>query len=994
MTSSNYPKRLIEVDLPIKRISEHARREKSVRHGHISTLHLWWARRPLASCRAVICASLWPDPADVNCPQAFRDDAVRLINQFARRAADDKEVAANCSHENWESWQRLANSGGLDATKKCDWNGLRCALLDFIADFANWDNSTSDTFLETSRALTQAAHQAFGGGAGSKPLVLDPFAGGGAIPLEALRVGADALASDFNPVAATINKVLLEYLSDLPEEMAGKFVAEAARIKASVWSDLAHFYKRESGTALAYIWARTIRCEGPGCGVEVPLLSSPWLSKHSGKYVWFQFSSSKTDGQVSYTIRGSSTVPKPLPVGTSRLGSATCPICGYTTPKKSVYRQLVAQQGGVQNARCMATIVASAGSGGREYMLPSSADLQDAEIARREFSKIKNDLPSAKINPISPGKFGSGVASPTRIGCVTFTDLFTPRQLLMLDAFSKKISEVNDPAIQSLLAFGLDRLTDYNSAHCRWAPTGEFIGNTFGRQAISIVWTYVEVNPFADASGSWDGAINWIAKVAEHVRNSKLKRGQAACSSATSIPLPDDSVDALVTDPPYYGAIMYGDLSDYFYVWLRQTVGKRFPDIFDKSLVEKADEIIATPTSKGPKGEAKDAAFFEARMRVALEQARRVVKPSGIAVVVFAHKSTSGWEAMLSALVSAGWIVTASWPIDTEREGRTNAQGTASLGSSVHLVCRPRESWVASDRMVNIGDWRDILQELPQRIHEWMPRLADEGVIGADAIFACLGPALEIFSRHSCVEKASGEEVTLREYLEYVWAAVAKEALNMIFEGGDATGFEEDARLTAMWLWTLSTGPNENGVVSSDDDGSEEDEESFTKKAKMSGFVLEFDAARKIAQGLGAHLEQLNTLVEIDGDKARLLPVSERARHLFGKDEGAPPTKRKGKPKQLSLLDVIGEADESDGDWGEKTGSRFGNTVLDRIHQCMILFAAGRGEALKRFLVTDGAGQDQRFWRLAQALAALYPKGTDERRWVEGVLARKKGLGF
>ena len=806
MTSPNYPKRLIEVDLPIKRISEHARREKSVRHGHISTLHLWWARRPLASCRAVICASLWPDPADANCSQAFRDDAVRLINQFARKAASDKELAANCSHENWERWQRLANSGGLDANKKCDWNGLRSALLDFIADFANWDNSTTDAFLETSRALTQAAHEAFGGGHDSKPLILDPFAGGGAIPLEALRVGADVLASDFNPVAATINKVLLEYLSDLPEDMTRKFVAEAARIKASIWSDLSHLYKRESGTALAYIWARTIRCEGPGCGVEIPLLSSPWLSKHGGKYVWFQFGSSKADGKISCAIRKSSTTPKPTPTGTSRLGSATCPICGYTTPKKSVYRQLVAQHGGVENARCMATIVASAGSEGRQYVEPSDADLHGAEIARREFSKIKGDRPSERLNPISPGKFGSGVASPTRIGCVTFADLFTLRQLLMLDAFSKKISEVKDPAIQSLLAFGLDRLTDYNSAHCRWAATGEFIGNTFGRQAISIVWTFVEVNPFADASGSWDGAVNWIAKVADHVRNSKLKRGQAACHSATSIPLPDDSVDALVTDPPYYGAIMYGDLSDYFYVWLRRTVGKRFPDIFGTGLVEKADEIVATPTSKGPNGEAKDASFFEARMRVALEESRRVVKPSGIAVVVFAHKSTSGWEAMLSALVSAGWIVTASWPIDTEREGRTNAQGTASLGSSVHLVCRPRESWSDSDRITNVGDWRDILQELPQRIHEWMPRLADEGVIGADAIFACLGPALEIFSRYSRVEKASGDEVTLKEYLEYVWAAVAKEALNMIFEGADATGFEEDARLTAMWLWTLSTG--------------------------------------------------------------------------------------------------------------------------------------------------------------------------------------------
>jgi len=314
---------------------------------------------------------------------------------------------------------------------------------------------------------------------------------------------------------------------------------------------------------------------------------------------------------------------------------------------------------------------------------------------------------------------------------------------------------------------------------------------------------------------------------------------------------------------------------------------------------------------------------------------------------------------------------------------------SAALASSIHLVCRPRKKLDGSRQEIPVGDWRDVLQELPQRIHEWMPRLAAEEVVGADAIFACLGPALEIFSRYSRVEKASGERVALKEYLEYVWAAVSKEALNMIFAGADATGFEEDARLTAMWLWTISAGTNGQGpeIESSE-------EQDVENKEKLNGFGLEYDAARKISQGLGAHLEHLTNLVQVSGDKAWLLPVSERARHLFGRGEGPVPTKRKGKPKQLSLLDVIGEGDESEGGWGEKSGSRIGTTVLDRIHQSMILFAAGRGEAVKRFLVNDGVGQDQRFWRLAQALSALYPKGTDERRWVEGVLARKKGLGF
>ena len=281
-----------------------------------------------------------------------------------------------------------------------------------------------------------------------------------------------------------------------------------------------------------------------------------------------------------------------------------------------------------------------------------------------------------------------------------------------------------------------------------------------------------------------------------------------------------------------------------------------------------------------------------------------------------------------------------------------------------------------------------------------MPRLAQEGVVGADAIFACLGPALEIFSRYARVEKASGDPVTLREYLEVVWAAVSKEALAMIFEGADATGFEEDARLTAMWLWTLSTNPqgdsNPGTGPGGDAEDASDDDEVAASASKLGGaaggYYLEYDAARKIGQGLGAHLERLTSLVEVKGDKARLLPMAERARHLFGKDEGQAPARRQPKPVQLSLWAAVDEA-EQDGGWGEKSVPDQGKTVLDRAHQSMILFAAGRADALKRFLVDEKVGADERFWRLAQALSALYPTGSDEKRWVDGGLARKKGLG-
>jgi hypothetical protein len=357
-------------------------------------------------------------------------------------------------------------------------------------------------------------------------------------------------------------------------------------------------------------------------------------------------------------------------------------------------------------------------------------------------------------------------------------------------------------------------------------------------------------------------------------------------------------------------------------------------------------------------------------------------------------------------MITAGWVVTGSWPIDTEMASRVLAQGRAVLASSVHIVCRPRENPDGSVRTDDVGDWRDVLTELPRRIHDWMPRLREERVVGADAIFACLGPALEIFSRYSRVEKASGETVTLKEYLEQVWAAVSTEALSMIFEDADAAGLEPDARLTAMWLWTVNAGKKTDGQAASDEDADDGDDESDegedatkSKKPALKGFALEFDAARKIAQGLGIHLERSPSIVEVKGDTARLLPVIERMPYLFGKDaSGAAAPIRPRRSKQRKLFEELEavEAASAGGGIGAGLTSRPipGQTVLDRVHQAMVLFGVNRGEALKQLLVDDAVGRDARFWKLAQSLSALYPAGADEKRWVDGVLSRKKGLGF
>jgi putative DNA methylase len=1007
------PKRLIEVDLPIRRISAHARREKSIRHGHISTLHIWWARRPLAACRAVICAALWPDPADEHCPPAFEEAALKEM--LAWTTFERMTLLGEESRPRFELARR--NPALFDNPIE-----LRKALLDFIADFANWDNSTQPDFLATSRALTQAAHEALGGAPGTRPLVVDPFAGGGSIPLEALRVGADAFASDLNPIPVLLNKVVLDYIPKYGQRLADEVRKWGAWIKAEAEKELAEFYPKDpdGATPIAYLWARTIQCEGPGCGAEVPLIRSLWLAKKSNRSVALQLVPNPEAKRVDFQIickqregwvnqdNPKEKIVEPKFEGTVKRGSVTCPCCGYTTQNARVRNQLTVANGGAATARLTAVVILRTGETGRYYRCPTSRDESAAKAARSKLSsmlKIKHSsdtlVPDETIPRERPSPNARGLSAVTRMGVERFGDLFTPRQQLALVTLNSLVAKSAETlcieersAVRTVLALSVGKVADLANSCCRWEPVAECPRQLFARQAVPIVWDFPEGVPIGESSGSWDIMIDRFVQLVS-TGGSNWNRCEPLLASATQHPLPDNIASAVVTDPPYYDAVPYGDLSDFFYVWLRRALKVEHPDLFKTTMVEKDEEAIWNPGRVYSKtGKPKDEAFYELQMQRALSEARRFTMPSGIGVVVFAHKSTAGWEAILSALINSGWIATASWPVDTEMGSRVNAMGTASLASSVHLVCRPRENPDGTVRADEIGDWRDVLQELPQRIHDWMPRLAEEGVVGADAIFACLGPALEIFSRYSRVEKASGEVVTLKEYLEHVWAAVSKEALSSIIANADLSAFEPDARLTAMWLWTLSgkSAPEES------DDAEEDDADDESPKAKTGGgFSLEYDAARKIAQGLGAHLEDLRALVEIKGDQARLLPVSERTAHLFGKEQASAPEstgRKKKKSEQLDLFAELTQPGVGEEVWEEKTVTKPGSTVLDRIHQSMILFATGRSGALKRFLVEDGIGQDAGFWKLAQALSALYPTGTQEKRWVDGVLARKKGLGL
>ena len=530
-----YPKRLIEVDLPIARISAHARREKSIRHGHISTLHIWWARRPVAACRAVICAALWPDPGDPLCPVAFREAAIRVLTAFARRVnperiTDEKrklqEGVSEPSHGMWEAL--AAGTMTLDAHVLVDGPILRNCLLHFIADFANWDNSTVPAYLETARMLTAVAHaslsdpsfqfptgeeadrkmgdrkikrksqgQAEGDGADSvaeassfcptsfcqplppasffaalpRPLVVDPFCGGGSIPLEALRVGADAFASDLNPVPVLLNKVVLEYIPKYGKRLAEEVRKWGAWIKQEAEKELAEFYPKDpdGATPIAYLWARTIRCEGPACGAEVPLIRSLWLAKKAHrsvalrlipnpqeKRVDFDIFVKQRDGWVSQSDSSFILPPSSFSSdGTVKRGSATCPCCGYTTPNERVRFQLSQSKGGATTARMMAVVMTRQSEAGRLYRLPSDEDLRASMRATERLKElcrvIPNGLsivPDELIPTERPSPNARGLSAVTRMGVASFGDLFAQRQALALVTFSRLVRNLSSSFAQ------------------------------------------------------------------------------------------------------------------------------------------------------------------------------------------------------------------------------------------------------------------------------------------------------------------------------------------------------------------------------------------------------------------------------------------------------------------------------------------------------------------------------------------------------------------
>jgi len=972
-----YVRRLIEVDLPIKVISEHARHDQNVKKGHLHTLHVWWATRPLAACRAVILGTLLPDPVDERCPEDFRKKA--------------REALA------WMSSRDLSEP-----------KALREALLKFIGDFAAWERSAETRWVETARSLVKAAHP------DSPPLVLDPFAGIGSIPFEALRVGADAFAGDLNPVAVLLLKTGLEYIPTYGTRLAEAVRKWGAWVREQAAQELGEFYPKEPDDSipLAYLWARTIRCEGPGCGAEVPLVGLLWLSRKEKQRVALRYHGDKTTKQVSFEIfnpRSESDVQPSIVRGFA----ATCPVCGYTTPYKRVREQLRARGGGTRDARMLAVITLKP-DGSRGFRLATAQDVEVAQKAAQALERLNRDhkgpFPLVPDEPFP--SWYSGVFNPGLWGVKTWGDLFTPRQALALTTFARLVrqahqevfKETEDAAFARTVAIcvglAVSQLNHYLSSISFYAKNG-MISAFIQGSGLPMRPDFAEANPLMERLvGGFDYALQKAALVVESESPCALRSGTTHQGSAATIPLPDQSVPYVVTDPPYYAAVPYSDLSDFCYVWLKRMVGELHPDLFRRPLTPKDDEIIAYYVQP-PDREPKNGAFFEKKMKDALAECRRVLQADGVAVVLFAHKGTAGWEALLNALIQAGWTVTSSWPIETERGARMRAKNSAVLASSVFLVCRPRPA------DAGVGDWRRVLEGLRAKVHDWLPRLAREGIEGADAIFSCIGPALEVYSRYERVETAA-EAIPLadvkngngqgvkRGFLSFLWEAIAREAMTTIaekyMEGADPSGFEEDARLTAMWLWTLRSKANGPAPTETEQEALTDEEEVAAQKQRR-GYALPYDDARLIIQGLGAHEERLRRpggILKIEGKVARLVSVAERRRPLMGKEEGAAQPRRRGRKPQMDFFENMGMPPVVEDQELVKPGA----TVLDRLHQAMLLFADGRSETLRQFLVDGGVGKDDRFWRLANALSALYPPTSQEKRWVDGILARRRSLGI
>ncbi|MEO0087211.1 MAG: DUF1156 domain-containing protein [candidate division WOR-3 bacterium] len=885
-------KRFIEETFPIKEISEISAREKKIRHGHISTLHIWWARRPLASSRATSYAALIPAPKD------------------------EKE------------WQQ----------KK-----------EFIINLAKWKNSLNPYFIEKAKRDILEAN-------GNKPLkVLDPFAGGGSIPLECLRLGLETYAGEYNPVAVLILKCTLEYPqkygkpreTDVETEEFGKKVKKKQKVNNILLEDvrrwgnwvleearkeIGRFYPEdEDGSVpIGYIWARTIPCQNPSCGAEIPLMRQFWLAKKDNKKVALK--PYVRDGRVEFEIVGQD---KPFPKdfnpkrGTVSRAVARCLVCGGTVDSKKV-RKLF--QEGKTSQRMVAVVLHNSNGQGKTYRLVTKKDLEVFREAEKYFEKKRQELyDKLGFDPVPDEEMNT--KDPTTIagrgyGFKKWGDLFNSRQKLALITFTEKvrlaykkmIEEGYDKeyakAVVSYLGLGVDRVTIYQTSFGCWHNTRELITSGMGRQALVMVWDYAEGNPI-EGNADWNSALNWILKTIEHFSFVSSSPATVTQLSATSLPYPDNFFDAVFTDPPYYDNINYAELSDFFYVWLKRTIGDLYPDLFSTPLVPKSKEIVANPIRQEGKENAKK--FFEENLKKAFQEVYRVLKPNGIATIVYTHKSTSGWETLINSLLESGFVITASWPIHTEMKTRLNARETASLASSIYFVARKMKK-------EEIGWYNEIKEEIKKHIYQKLERLWQEGISGADFFVAGIGSAIEIFGKYEEIKDYEGNIVKTDKLLEFVREVVTDYAVRQILHNGIAGELSPLTRFYLLYRWIY-------------------------QEAKV-----HFDDARKLAQSVGIDIaeEWGKSFIKKEKEEIRVLGPYER---------------------DMKELEKLIEKNKE---------------LIDVLHYVLLLWKANNKNKIIEILSTTNYGTKDVFYRVAQAISETLPKNSREKQLLDGFLVQRK----
>ncbi|MCL4784605.1 MAG: DUF1156 domain-containing protein [Bryobacterales bacterium] len=870
----NCNKKLIEVALPLEAINKASAREKSIRHGHPSTLHLWWARRPLAAARAVIFAQMVDDPSGYV-------DTLRSDPKLRREAGS----ILKARHKLWEEATELfakAKQAGISVPEPGPEPKLddilaeieRLRLFKIIEDLVLWENTTNETVLQAARdEIWQSWRRACAENAGHPrakelfdrhklPAFHDPFAGGGALPLEAQRLGLEAYASDLNPVAVLINKAMIE----IPPKFAGKppvnpesrkgqlgtktwrgaqGLAEDVRYYGKWMRDeaerrIGHLYPKieitaamarerpdlkplvgQELTVIAWLWARTVKSPNPAFRkVDVPLASSFMLGTKPGKEAWVE--PVIEDGGYRFTIRmGKPKNAEAAKNGTklSRGANFQCVMSG--TPIAGDYIKAEGTEGRM-GARLMAIV--AEGARGRVYLAPTPEHEAAATRAKPDW-KPDQSLPNDRRN------FWT-----FEYGLRTYGDLFTPRQLVALTTLSDLVSDVIErirkdaltsglgkddkplsaggdgakaygEAVSVFFGFALSRSVDRGSTICSWdsSPKMEALRNTFGRQAIPMAWDFAEGNPFSESSGNWMNNVEWGVKAIGTLP--ALANGNAMQADAATQGI--SMAKIVSTDPPYYDNIAYADLSDFFYVWLRHTLRKVFPDIFATLAVPKAEELVATPYRHGSKEKAE--AFFLTGMTGAMHRLAEQAHPAFPVTIYYAFKqsesetdegtASTGWETFLDAVIQAGFSTTGTWPMRTELANKVSGIGRNMLASSIVLVCQPRPTDAPT------ATRREFVAALQRELPEALRHLQAGNIAPVDLAQAAIGPGMAVFTRYAKVLDAQGKTLKVREAL-----ALINETLDTALaeQEGD---FDPDSRWALAWFEQFGFEDGEFGVA-------------------------------------------------------------------------------------------------------------------------------------------------------------------------------------